>query len=87
LIRRADMTSDARKRAVAKYDAQNTKQIKLKLNLRSDHDILERLEEVGNVQGYIKQLIREDIERCGIPTNIKILNKEEHMKKCHPKKI
>ena len=81
------MTSDARKRAVAKYDAQNTKQIKLKLNLRSDHDILERLEEIGNVQGYIKQLIREDIERCGIPTNIKILNKEEHMKKCQQKKI
>lgn len=57
------MTSDARKRAVAKYDAQNTKQIKLKLNLRSDHDILERLEEVGNVQGYIKQLIRDDIKK------------------------
>ena len=57
------MTSDARKRAVAKYDAQNTKQIKLKLNLRSDHDILEKLEEVGNVQGYIKQLIRDDIKK------------------------
>lgn len=57
------MTSDARKRAVAKYDAQNTKQIKLKLNIRSDHDILEKLEEVGNVQGYIKQLIRDDIKK------------------------
>lgn len=57
------MTSDAQKRATAKYDAQHTKQIKLKLNLRSDHDILERLEEVGNVQGYIKQLIRDDIEK------------------------
>lgn len=57
------MTSDAQKRATAKYDAQHTKQIKLKLNLRSDHDILERLEEVGNVQGYIKQLIRDDIKK------------------------
>ena len=57
------MTSDARKRAVAKYDAQNTKQIKLKLNLRRDHDILEKLEEVGNIQGYIKQLIRDDIKK------------------------
>ena len=57
------MTSDARKRAVAKYDAKMTKQIKLKLNLRSDHDILERLEEVGNMQGYIKRLIREDIKK------------------------
>lgn len=57
------MTSEAQKRASAKYDARNTKQIRLKLNLRSDHDILERLAEVGNVQGYIKQLIREDIKK------------------------
>ena len=56
------MASDAQKRASAKYDSKNTKQIRLKLNLRSDHDILERLEEVGNVQGYIKQLIRNDIK-------------------------
>lgn len=54
--------SDARKRAVAKYDASHTKQIKLKLNLETDKDILERLEEVGNKQGYIKALIRADIE-------------------------
>lgn len=81
------MISDARKRATAKYDAKNTKQIKLKLNLNTDKDIIDRLEEVGNMQGYIKHLIRHDIERCGIPTNMKIVNREEHMKKYHPKKF
>ena len=55
--------SEALKKAVAKYDASHTKQIKLKLNLETDKDILERLEKVGNKQGYIKALIREDIKR------------------------
>ena len=45
----------------AKYDAKNTKQIVLKLNLKTDADILEQLEKVGNKQGYIKELIRKDI--------------------------
>ena len=54
-------SSDARLRANAKYDKANTKSILLKLNLKTDSDILERLEEVGNKQGYIKELIRRDI--------------------------
>lgn len=57
------MTYESQKRAVAKYDAAHTKQVKLKLNLRSDQDILERLAEVGNIQGYIKSLIRADIKK------------------------
>lgn len=57
------MASEALKRAIAKYDAANTVQVKLKLNRVTDADILERLEEVGNRQGYIKRLIREDLER------------------------
>jgi len=57
------MTSEAHKRANAKYDAAHTKQVKLKLNLKSDQDIIERLEEVDNIQGYIKRLIREDINK------------------------
>ena len=59
------MTSEAHKRANAKYDAAHTKQVKLKLNLRSDQDILERLAKVGNIQGYIKSLIRADIKKEG----------------------
>lgn len=46
-----------------RYDAANTKAVKLKLNLKTDADILNRLDEVGNKQGYIKSLIREDIKK------------------------
>lgn len=56
------MTSESQKKANAKYDAKNTKQIKLKLNTTTDADILKRLNEVDNKQGYIKELIRKDIE-------------------------
>ena len=59
------MTSESQKRAQIRYDAANTKQIHLKLNIKTDADILERLEQIsledGGKQGYIKSLIREDI--------------------------
>lgn len=45
------------------WDKDNTTPIKLKLNNRTDADILTRLAQVGNRQGYIKQLIRADIRR------------------------
>jgi hypothetical protein len=45
----------------AKYDALNTKQYRLKLNIKNDNDIMEKLAATGNMQGYIKQLIRKDI--------------------------
>ena len=54
-------TSKAQKDADRRYDATHTKQIMLKLNLETDADILKRLEEVENKQGYIKDLIRADI--------------------------
>lgn len=57
------MTSESQKRAVAKYDAKNTRKIVLKLNTGTDADILEKLDTVNNRQGYIKKLIREDIKR------------------------
>ena len=53
----------AEKRAKAKYDEKNTVQVKLKLNLKTDKDILEALERSGNKQGYIKELIRADMEK------------------------
>lgn len=56
------MTSEAKKKANARYDKAHTKQIILKLNKRTDDDILKRLDQVGNTQGYIKSLIRKDIE-------------------------
>ena len=56
------MASEAQKKAGAKYDAAHTKQIMMKLNTGTDADILEHLQASGNVQGYIKQLIRDDME-------------------------
>ena len=55
------MTTDAQKRATARYHANNTRLVNVRLNVRTDADILERLENVPNKQGYIKALIRADI--------------------------
>ena len=55
-------TSESQKKASAKYDASNTKQIKLKLNTKTDADVINKLESVANKQGYIKNLIRRDID-------------------------
>lgn len=46
----------------SRYDASNTVQIKMKLNRKTDADILDKLDGVGNKQGYIKSLIRADIK-------------------------
>lgn len=49
--------------AVARYDAKNTKQFKMKLNLKTDADIIEWLDNQPNKQGRIKELIRADIQK------------------------
>lgn len=46
-----------------RYDTANTRQVKFKFNLKTDADILARLDAVPNKQGYIKKLIREDLKR------------------------
>lgn len=56
-------TKEAQARASAKYDKENTKQIILKLNLKTDADILRKLESVPNRQGYIKDLIKADLSK------------------------
>ena len=57
------MATEAQLMAGYKYDAENTRQVHLKLNRRTDKDVLARLDEVPSKQGYIKRLIREDLER------------------------
>lgn len=54
--------SKAQLRAQDKYDKANTVQIKLKLNKKTDADLIAALENI-NKQGYIKELIREDLKR------------------------
>ena len=46
--------------AQERYDKDNTVQFRLKLNKKTDADIIEKLNSVDNKQGYIKRLIRED---------------------------
>ena len=55
-----EMTSYAQKAASAKYDKENTIRLSLKLNKTTDADILEKLNQVESIQGYIKELIRND---------------------------
>ena len=57
--------TDAKRKAIQKYDAANTKQFHLKLNTKTDADIIDRLGQEENVQGYIKELIRSDIKSRG----------------------
>ncbi len=55
------MATEAQIRAKEKYDKAHTQQVLFKLNRTSDADILAKLEDVENKQGYVKQLIRRDI--------------------------
>lgn len=52
---------NSQSKASAKYDKANTKGLYIKLNLKTDLDIIEYLRGKENVQGYIKSLIRSDM--------------------------
>lgn len=43
----------------ARYDVKNTTRIVMKLNNKTDADIIELLNRFGNKQGLIKEAIRE----------------------------
>lgn len=51
------------KAAQERYDRENTVGLYLKLNRKTDADILAWLDTKENKQGYIKELIREDIAK------------------------
>ena len=57
------ITSESQIRAQAKYDAEHTTRISLKLNTRTDQDILWWLWGQKSKQGSIKRLIREEIAK------------------------
>ena len=56
------MATKAQLKASNKYDKENTKSVLLKLNKKTDADIIEMLDAVPSKMGYIKDLIRQDIE-------------------------
>lgn len=48
---------------INEYNRKNKKQIKFELNINTDADIIQHLETIDNKQGYIKQLIRDDMAK------------------------
>lgn len=56
-------TREARRRAEKKYQSVNTKLLQIRLNFRTDQDILDKLSTEESMSGYVKRLIREDIRR------------------------
>lgn len=50
---------------VDQYQKDNLVRVVVKLNRKTDADILDWLSREPNKQGYLKQLIREDIQRRG----------------------
>lgn len=49
-------------KAANAYHKRSSKQYHLELHKENDADIIRKLETVGNKQGYIKTLIRRDIQ-------------------------
>lgn len=59
------MSSQAQKDAQKRYDQKSRDKFKiitLKLNKETDSDILDKLSIVDNMQGFIKDLIRKDMQ-------------------------
>ena len=59
------ITSESQIRAQARYDAEHTTRISLKLNTKTDKDIIWWLWGQKSKQGAIKRLIREEIAKMG----------------------
>lgn len=57
------MASKAQIKSVEKYNKANTVTICIRLNKKTDKDIIDWLYDEGNKQGYIKSLIRDDINK------------------------
>lgn len=46
-----------------RYNAKSSKIVPLRLNLNTDSDILNKLDQVPSKMGYIKELIRKDMQK------------------------
>lgn len=47
----------------ARYIAKTRRRYVLNLNKNTDGDLLEHLEKIDNVQGYLKELIKMDMQK------------------------
>ena len=58
------MSDKAKKQAYDnQYEKTNLRQIKLNINRKTEPELLEWIEKQENIQGYIKNLIRKDMEK------------------------
>ena len=55
--------SDKHQTPQDRYAAKAIRRYAININRNTDADILDHLEKLDNVQGYIKALIRSDLER------------------------
>lgn len=55
-------TSNAKIKANNKFNKANTRMVSLRLNYKTDADIIEKLDSVESKMGYIKSLIRKDLK-------------------------
>lgn len=55
-------TSDAKIKANNKFNKANTRMVSLRLNYKTDADIISKLDSVESKMGYIKSLIRKDLK-------------------------
>ena len=58
-------TPDSNLRAITKFTKEKTVCVNLRLNKNTDADIIAKLETVPSKMGYIKELIRADIQKNG----------------------
>ena len=49
---------------MAQYEKENLRQIRLKINRKTEPELLAWIEKQDNIQGYIKELIRKDMEQA-----------------------
>lgn len=62
--------NEAQRRAQQKYDKDNARVYTLKMNKKTDKDVIERLDTIPNRNGYVKALVRKDI-RGGVKMKLK----------------
>lgn len=63
-----------------KYEKDNLRQIRLKINRKTEPELLEWIEKQDNIQGYIKKLITEDMENQ--PKQAEIRGTEWYCPRC-----
>lgn len=57
-------TTEAQRRAKKKYNKKMQRNLTLSLNRKTDADVLAFLENKENIGGYIKSLVRKDMDKA-----------------------